>query len=247
MKWKSLVIGQQEILCDKVVGNRNKIIKRKMIIHPPMFFKILNARVPQILIITIRKFRFNSPNKLFNGDDTLFKDEIKKVDVYGEYGCGKSTKWVLNNTAIDVIAVDTSSEWVGAVKKDNQRNNERLNIHYSNLGDVGGWGYPLSYEKKERFSDYTDYIWRQKNNPQLVLVDGRFRVCCFLTSLKYAEEGTKIIFDDYINRPHYHYIEKYVRRKKQCGRQCLFIVPPKSSLDIDELNRDIELFRLVME
>ena len=31
-----------------------------------------------------------------------------------------------------------------------------------------------------------------------VLVDGRFRVCCFLTSLKNAEQGTRIIFDDYV-------------------------------------------------
>ena len=91
-----------------------------------------------------------------------------------------------------MIAVDTSSEWVGAVKKDNQRNNERLNIHYSNLGDVGGWGYPLSYEKKERFSDYTNYIWRQKKNPQLVLVDGRFRVCCFLTSLSTLKKEQRL-------------------------------------------------------
>lgn len=191
--------------------------------------------------------RPSSPNVLFDADDTLFKDEAKKVDIYGEYGCGKSTKWVLNNTSAKVIAVDTSSEWVDFVKNDNLSNNDRLNICHLNMGSIGPWGRPLSYENSDKFSDYTDYIWKQNEKPRLVLVDGRFRVCCFLTSLKYADEGTKIIFDDYNLRPYYHYIEKYVKREKEFGRQCLFIVPPKSSIDIDELNKDINMFRLVMD
>ena len=29
----------------------------------------------------------------------------------------------------------------------------------------------------------------------------------FLQALKFAEEGTKILFDDYTDRPHYHFRE----------------------------------------
>ena len=213
-----------------------------------MFIKILKVCVLPIYI-AIRRLRSNlaDPNELFNGDDELFKDEVKKVDVYGEYGSGKSTKWVLNNTSTDVIVVDTSSEWVDTVKKDNSSNNDRLNIHHSNLGEVGKWGRPLSYEKIESFSDYTDFMWKQKKTPKFVLVDGRFRVCCFLTSLKFAEEGTKIIFDDYTNRPQYHFVEKYVSRFKECGRQSMFVVPSKANIDMDELEKDIVSFRNVMD
>ena len=212
-----------------------------------MLIKILKACLPSFFIIAVRRMRSSSPNKLFHGDDALFKSEVKKVDVYGEYGCGKSTKWVLNNTTVNVIAVDTSGEWVDAVKKDNQSNNERLNIHHSHLGEVGAWGLPLSYENKDSFSNYTDYVWKQKMTPKLVLVDGRFRVCCFLTSLKFAEEGTKILFDDYTNRPHYHFVEKYVSRVKECGRQSMFIVPSKSEINMAELDKDIASFRNVMD
>ena len=56
-----------------------------------MLIKILKAFIPAILIPIINKIRFGSPNILFSGDDALFKDEVKKVDVYGGYGCGKST------------------------------------------------------------------------------------------------------------------------------------------------------------
>ena len=215
-----------------------------------MLIKILKACVPPIVIISIRKLRSfysENPNVLFDGDDSMFKDEVKGVDVYGEYGCGKSTKWVLNNTSFQVIAVDTSSDWVKAVQNDNQSNNDRFDIHHSNLGAIGGWGRPLSYDKQNDFSDYTDYVWCQNKKPTLVLVDGRFRVCCFLTSLKFAEEGTKILFDDYTNRPYYHFIEKYVPRVRECGRQCLFVVPSKGEIDMDELDRDIAAFRNVMD
>ena len=212
-----------------------------------MLVKILKALLPPIFAITIRKILFFSDNNLFNGDDYLFKNEVKKVNVYGEYGCGKSTKWVLNNTSAYVIAVDTSGEWVDAVRRDNQSNNDRLNIYHSNLGQVGEWGRPLSYEKKDDFPNYTDYIWKQNKTPKLVLIDGRFRVCCFLTCLKFAEEGTKIIFDDYTNRPQYNFVEKYVSRVKECGRQCLFVVPLKSEIDKDELDKDIASFRNVMD
>ena len=102
-----------------------------------MMIKFLKNFLPPIFVMGIRKLLSTNPNKLFNGDHDLFKDEVKKVDVYGEYGCGQSTKWVLSNTVADVIAVDTSIEWVDAVKKDNESNNDRLNIGHVNLGDVG--------------------------------------------------------------------------------------------------------------
>lgn len=204
--------------------------------------------MPPVFLIAYRNlFGVDNPNILFDGDDSLFKDEVINAGVYGEYGCGKSTKWVLNNTSHKIISVDTSKEWVEIVQANNQTSGNRLNIHYSNLGEVGDWGRPLSYERQDCFSEYTDYIWIQKEKPSVVLVDGRFRVCCFLTSLKLSEEGTRIIFDDYINRPHYHFVEKYIPRVRECGRQCLFVVPPKSNIDMDELNKDIEAFRNVMD
>lgn len=212
-----------------------------------MFKKFLKAILPPIIIIVIKKLRDGSPSNLFDGDDVLFKEQIQKVDTYGEYGCGESTKWVLKNTLARVIAVDTSQEWVEAVIKENQDNTVRLSIHCANLGEVGAWGRPIGYEKIDNFSEYTDYIWSHSIKPKLVLVDGRFRVCCFLTSLKFADEGTSIIFDDYTNRTHYHFVEKYVSRVTEYGRQCLFKVPPKATIDMHELNKDIELFRNVMD
>ena len=213
-----------------------------------MFKKFLKSLIPPIFIYLFKRLSYQSDNSnvLFDGDDFLFKEILKDAVVYGEYGCGKSTKWVLNNTLSKVIAVDTSGEWVKNIQNDNKSNNSRLNIHHSNLGDVGSWGYPTTYIRQNFFTDYTDYLWNQIEKPNVVLIDGRFRVCCFLTSLKFAEEGTQILFDDYIIRAHYHFVEKYLSPIKECGRQCLFIVPPKNNINLKELDKDINSFRNVM-
>ena len=117
-------------------------------------------------------------------------------------------------------------------------------IHHANLGDVGRFGRPLSYEDRLLFGLY-DFLQAQKT-PNLVLVDGRFRVCCFLTSLKFAEEGTKILFDDYTNRLYYHFV-KNTSAVLKCGRQCMFVVPSKAEIDMVELDKDIVSFRNVMD
>ena len=212
-----------------------------------MFKKIIKSFIPPIITYLYLKFFLSEKQSLFGGDNFLFKKSIEGIKIYGEYGCGLSSKWILNNTSSKVISVDSSKEWVKKVKNENKNHKSRLLINHVDLGKVGSWGRPISYEKIHKFSEYTDYIWKQQEKPRLVLIDGRFRVCCFLTSLKFADPGTKIIFDDYVNRPYYHFIEKYVSRINECGRQCLFIVPSKSQIDIDSLNKDIDAFRFVMD
>ena len=181
---------------------------------------------------------------LFDGHDALFKKVLAASKVYGEYGCGQSTLWVLENTDCPVIAVDTSKDWVDRVLSKASR---ECDLKHVDLGPVGGWGRPTGYSKKDDFHLYTDYLWKSDKNIDTVLIDGRFRVCCFLTTIKYSKEGTSIIFDDYTNRHYYHEVEKYVKREDSHGRQCLFITPPKEKLDMESLDSDILKYRNVMD
>ena len=184
---------------------------------------------------------------LFDGDESLFKKFLFLSKIYGEYGCGSSTTQVLSNCFAIVYSVDTSIKWVEDISLKNIKYKNKLNLKHVDLGDVGEWGRPINYSKRDKFINYTNWIWEQRKKPDTVLIDGRFRVCCFLTSLMLADEGTKIIFDDYINRPSYHIIENYVKREEIFGRQCLFLVPKKDKLDIEKLKIDIKNFRYVMD
>lgn len=204
---------------------------------------------PSSIVDRIRKrIKRAKPGTLFKGDDVLFKDILSSAEVYGEYGCGASTDWVLNNTKASVMATDTSKQWLDFVaNKLSATQRERFSYNHVDLGELKSWGRPLNYAKRENFSQYTDWVWQQEKKPDTILVDGRFRVCCFLTTLKHAEEGTKIIFDDYINRPHYHLVEDYLKKQDEYGRQGFFVVPNKSSLDMKSIEEEIVNFRHVMD
>ena len=184
---------------------------------------------------------------LFDGDDSLFKDVLKTSKIFGEYGCGSSTEWVLKNTNANILSVDSSRNWVDKISSGNAAYNKRIKLKHIDLGEVENWGRPISYEKSYNFINYFNWIWNQDILPDTVLIDGRFRVCCFLTSIKYGKENTKIIFDDYNNRPYYHVIEKFIKKEQTCGRQALFIVENKKNINIDLLNIEINNFRYVMD
>lgn len=184
---------------------------------------------------------------LFDGDDSLFKDVLKTSKIFGEYGCGSSTEWVLKNTNANILSVDSSRDWVDKISSGNAVYNKRIKLKHIDLGEVENWGRPIGYEKSYNFINYFNWIWTQDIIPDTVLIDGRFRVCCFLTSIKYGKENTKIIFDDYNNRPYYHVIEKFIKKEQTCGRQALFIVENKKKINIDLLNIEINNFRYVMD
>ena len=179
----------------------------------------LNINLPENLKKQIQAYT------LFDGDDALFKELINNTEIYFEYGCGKSTEYVFKNSTAIIHAVDTSYDWVKKLKSLNAGDNtKRLNLNWIDVGNVADWGYPTSFERRDNFRSYAEILWLQKIAPDLVLIDGRFRVFCFLTSVKLAPIGTKLLFDDYNNRPFYHVVEEYCEKVDTCGRQALFEV-----------------------
>jgi hypothetical protein len=75
--------------------------------------------------------------------------------------------------------------------------------------------------------------------PDLVLIDGRFRVCCALTTLlKLKDRKFKLLFDDYMDRPHYNSVERFSRVKSTHGRMVELEAIP---FDEAELRQAIDL------
>jgi hypothetical protein len=183
---------------------------------------------------------------LFNGDDSMFKELVTQPCVYGEYGCGQSTLWVGLNTNNPIIAVDTSFEWVSRVRSLMPRQ-DGVFIEHVDLGEIGKWGRPLTYKHLDGFQGYVEGIWCGSLTPNLILIDGRFRVSCFLASLLRAPVGSKIIFDDYRDRLHYHIVERIIKPSIMCGRQAIFEVPEKGSIDREEAAQIQKNFLVVFD
>lgn len=176
---------------------------------------------PPIIPYLIQKRR--SPLDLFDGGGQAFKGITRRARVYGEYGVGESTLWVHKNTEALIVSVETDPVWAEKLRQSVDLS--RVEVRHVDVGGVGDWGRPNGYSQMENFFIYFEGIWRGKLSPDVVLVDGRFRVSCFLTSLLRAAPGTTIIFDDYVPREFYHVVERLIAPSFYDGRQAIFTVP----------------------
>ena len=190
--------------------------------------------------------KLKTNNTLFDNNDILFKKYLMKSNVFAEYGCGQSTYWVLKNTNAQILSVDTSIDWIKTIKQSKVYDEQKIKLKYIDVGKVENWGFPIDYSKRDSFINYTNWVWKQNLIPDTVLIDGRFRVCCFFTCLKFAKEGTIIIFDDYFDRPYYHIVEKYLTVHQKCGRQAIFKIFNKEKFDSKKIDTEIKNFRHVL-
>lgn len=181
---------------------------------------------------------------LFDGSGELFIEALANATVYGEYGCGLSTIFVSNNSRAIIHSVDTSNEWINRTFRQ-MENIDLLELRHVDVGPLGDWGFPLSYEKRENFQAYMMSPWERLQSPDMVLIDGRFRVACFLTTMLRARPGTAVIFDDYPERPPYHLVEELVKPDRVNARQARFTVP--SDLDRPAAEHLLNKFEYVLD
>ena len=102
---------------------------------------------------------------------------------------------MLENTSSRIVSVDTDKKWIKKVNISKYK--ERIKINWINLGDIGNWGRPKTYKYRKKFFDYISNVWKFNIKADVVLIDGRFRVACFLFSLLKTKKKIIIIFDDY--------------------------------------------------
>lgn len=167
---------------------------------------------------------------------TAFAEYLSKARVYLEYGSGGSTVMAARNPGVAaVISVESDPGWVDKVRA--EANAAHLHIDHSDIGAVGSWGSPLDDSGHRNYHDYVTRPWRmaaeRSLSPDLVLVDGRFRVASFLYSLLCAPQGATVLFDDYMDRPQYHCVEGFCPRKTAHGPLAVFQV--QKNVDVPAL------------
>ena len=195
----------------------------------------------------------------FQIDDMPWLDEDSRASFlpllensryYMEYGSGGSTVLAakLNKS---FISVDTDKYFLKAVRSKIGMLGPHQRLLHGNIGWTTLYGYPVfkipSARRQKRWKAYIESPWRSIESgllPDLVMVDGRFRVAVALTSgvhLMNAPES-RIVVDDYTDRPFYHEIEAYARLVEIAGRKAIF--QPQSTCSpailaaIDQYSRD---------
>jgi hypothetical protein len=164
-----------------------------------------------------------------------FKQVVAGSSCYLEYGSGASTIYAstIAKTKV-IISVESDPDWVAKVRKGLSGSESTVLLDHCDVGEVGPWGTPTSKSKAEEFWKYPTSPWRVASSnghvPDVVLIDGRFRVACFLFSLISAKPGTTLLFDDYFDRPHYSVVEEFCEVAERRGRMAVFRVTPGFSV-----------------
>ncbi len=163
---------------------------------------------------------------------SLLRASYKGAGVILEYGSGGSTLIAAESATTAVIAVESDQAW-------GQKMQEwflahpapvSVHLHYSNIGPTGKWGFPKDRSRVRHWSSYATSVWDRPEfaHPDVVLVDGRFRLACMLTTLLRITRPVLLLCDDYLTRPAYHRFEKLAGPPMLTGRMAAFSLTPQS-------------------
>jgi hypothetical protein len=145
----------------------------------------------------------------------LFTSFATKAINYLEFGSGGSTYVATQLVQNSVTAVDSSSEWLERVRQACLLNDCRLKpvLVAVDIGPTGDWGAPADYSTRDRWPSYYETVWDRADcsDCDLYLVDGRFRIACFMKILLNCRPDALIIIHDFASRPNYHIVRDVAR------------------------------------
>lgn len=160
------------------------------------------------------------------GEPHLFSGELEVMTRvmrsghrrYQEFGVGGSTLMAIRSGLESVVAIDSDPKWVDAVRQnpevDAAIRSGRADIRHADIGQLSQWGHPKDRKQIQRWPTYIAAAWdawsKRNEMPDLIFVDGRFRVACCLSvivaassDLRLTNELRVILHDVVPERPYY--------------------------------------------
>jgi hypothetical protein len=144
-----------------------------------------------------------------------------------EYGSGGSTV-LAAKLGRKVISVESDRAWADRLSTHLATISDRAQVHYADIGVTGLWGVPMKPREFRKFHAYALSVWDRPDfqEPDLVLIDGRFRASCLIAVMLRAKRPTTVLFDDYRKRGYYHGVEQLAQKEELVGRMARFTVTP---------------------
>ncbi|MFT6452712.1 MAG: hypothetical protein ACJA06_002215 [Halocynthiibacter sp.] len=172
------------------------------------------------------------------------REAYAKANVILEYGSGGSTVMGGDLEGKTIFSVENARPWLRMMRgwfRDNPPKSE-VHLHDGYVGETRKWGYPNDHEKLNRWPHYPLGIWESEGfvQPDLVLIDGRFRVGCFLATLFRTQAPVTVLYDDYIGRKRYSVVEDFAPIQETRGRMVRFELKP-TPFPVENMARIMEL------
>jgi hypothetical protein len=164
-------------------------------------------------------------------------------DAYGgagvilEYGSGGSTLIAAALPGRTVFSVESDRGWRDGLAGwfDANPPAARLILHHADIGRTGKWGRPMGNAGWTAYHRYPLSVWEREDflHPDVVLIDGRFRAACFVTTALKITRPVTVLWDDYIDRPAYHEVERLALPVRMHGRLARFDLTPMTMSGAD--------------
>ena len=140
-------------------------------------------------------------------DKHMYYKYLATATNYFEFGSGGSTYQAsIRKNVKQIYSVESDKQWIHKMN-DMLLNNVKL-LYIEIDTQPNTWGRPGPKCTVKQMKSYSDQI-KMVSNIDLILIDGRFRVACCLKCFDVIDERTRIAFDDFLNRPHYHIVLDY--------------------------------------
>ena len=168
-----------------------------------------------------------------------------KSDVIVEYGCGGSTVIAAETPGRAVFSVESDRAWSARMADYFAAHPPRraVHLHPVDIGVTGKWGKPRNDSGWRKYHRYPISVWDRPDfiAPDLVLIDGRFRAACFVTTMLRIERPTTVMIDDYADRERLHVVEDYAKPVEIRGRMARFELDPRP-FPVRDMAKIMELF-----
>ena len=144
-----------------------------------------------------------------------------------EYGSGGSTV-LAARLGKRVISVESDRVWAARMSDSLAAFAGGATVVHVDIGPTGTAGVPSRPRFHRRFHTYPLSVWDRPDlgDPDLVLINGRFRAACLVAVLLRAKRPTTVLFDEYEDRPYYHRVERLAKLEEMVGRMACFTVTP---------------------
>jgi hypothetical protein len=210
-----------------------------------MFNFILNILklIKRTIIATLRYYNIYNPkytvsSKLDFGSfaaTEFIKEKIAKSNFFFEFGSGNSTIYA-NENQIKTISIESDKNFYNYLKK-----KIKSKYVFIDFGIVDYYSRPLhsKFNINPKIGlKYSSYILKyldRKIIPDLILIDGRFRIMSAFMVYKFFQNknssNVTIILDDYADRENYHILNQ-LYEIKTIDR--IAILVPKQNKNISE-------------
>lgn len=166
---------------------------------------------------------------LFGEEPGLYKKYLEKSKSYFEFGSGGSTCLAVRLGVPSIVSVESDINWINKLLSiPTVKSYSGLRFIYMDIdADPNNWGYPKTTNKLVNWHHYSRAIAPYR--PDLVFVDGRFRVACCLQAWFVMSEDAFLMIHDYSDRAHYHIIENFFELVDSLNT--LYVFKKKSHVD----------------